>query len=119
MSLAAILSTIVTIVPTVDGTEDRYGNPARTDATPIPNVPAKRNPLMAKTKEDELDREQETTLVLYVLALRSTDGVEVAIGAHDKIVDGGLTFEVFGPPNLVHRRKDPHHWETRAIRVEG
>lgn len=117
MSYRSLLNRTVSVVPITVGAEDRYGNTARTPGPAIAGIPARRD--QTAGAEDVIDRDQQTTTVLYSLALRSLTGTEVTLSGRDRIVDGDETFEIVGPPELLYRRRRPHHWEARAVLIEG
>lgn len=117
MSLRSLLNRTVSVVPMTAAAEDRYGDTGRTPGAPIAGVPARRD--QTSGAEDLENRDQQATTVLYTLALRALDGTEVALTGRSRIIDGDETFEVVGPPELLYRRRRPHHWEARAELVEG
>lgn len=117
MSFRSLLNRTVQVVPMTVGAEDRYGNQATTPGTPIDDVPARRD--QTSGDEDLVNRDQQVTTVLYSLALRALDGTEVTLSGRSRIVDGAETFEILGPPELLYRRRRPHHWEARAVLIEG
>lgn len=108
---------VVTIVPTeVTGT-DAHGNDTISDGTPIPNVPAARDPLAqgsGTTEELEEAAQQNRTFVYFLPA--EVAGVALEVSGHDRIVDSDGTFEIRGPVDEVvaRRRGKIHHLEAVA-----
>lgn len=117
MSFPSLLNRRVTYVPIVDGAEDRLGNPARAAGPLVANIPARRS--QSGAGEDLDTRDQERTEIVYTLALRSLDRVTLDLSGRGQIVDGDDTFEIVGPPELVYRRRRPHHWRATVELVEG
>ena len=117
MSFRSLLDREVSIVPVVPGVKDRYGNASSVAGEPIDHVPARRDQVRAG--EDVRDRDQQTREFVYSFPLRSDDGDELELTGYGRIVDGDDTFEIVGTPELLHRRRRPHHWEARAVLVEG
>lgn len=117
MSLRSLLNRRVDVVVTTTGVEDRYGNVARTVSATIADVPARRD--QAAATEDVRDRDQQTRLFVYLLPLRGPDGTVLDLAGADRIVDGDDTLEIVGTPELIARRRRPHHWEATARLLEG
>ena len=104
-----------------DETRDRHGVLVD-DPTPgstVARVRARRD--QVAQGEDVAGRDQQSATFLYLLALRDEDGVEFTLAPSGRgwIVDADVRLEVVGPPELVHRRRRPHHWELRAVERRG
>lgn len=101
---AALLPYVVTIVKAGEKT-DRYGNTVKDWAT------ATRTDTRAwieqrSRNEDTDDRDQLTSTWLLVVPLgNDLDGL-------DRVEYNGDTFEVVGPPDVVHTPAGPHHIEA-------
>lgn len=126
MSLRTLLDRRVTLTspaaPADPPVLDAFGNRVTSPATPIANVPARRDQIAQD--ENLAARDEQTRTYLYILALRNETGTPVAITGRstiDDVDDAGHAqrLQVLGDPELVHRRRRPHHWEARARKVEG
>lgn len=117
MSLRSLLNRTVSWIRTTQGTEDRYGNASTVDAAPVAGIPARRDQVGAG--EDQRDRDQQARTFVYTLPLRASDGTLLEPTGRDRLVDGAETFEIVGSPELLYRRRRPHHWELTAVLVEG
>lgn len=117
MSYRSLLNRVVDVVPVAEGAEDRYGNVARVPGPAIAGVPARRD--QVAVAEDLRDRDQQARTIVYSLALRAADGSVLELTGRDRIVDGDETFEIVGSPELLFRRRRPHHWEATVSLVEG
>lgn len=111
MSIRRLLNRTVTILPMNVISVDRYGNELRSAGTPVPDIPARRHQVAAGEEITDRD-EQSRTFEYFFLP-------DVTITGRDRIVDGDDTLEVLGPPELVARRRRPHHIELRAYQIEG
>jgi hypothetical protein len=117
VSFQGLLDRTVSIVPTTVQGKDRANNDVRVAGTPILGVRARRDQVAAS---ESLDRRSElATTFVYVLSLTAEDGTPVVITGRDRIVDGNETFDVQGSPELVQRRRRPHHLEAVVRLVEG
>jgi hypothetical protein len=117
VSLRSLLDRRISIITTAAAAKDRYGNTGRSVAATLAEVPARRDQVDAD--EDVRDRDQQARTFTYLIALRAEDGTAVALTGRDRIRDGLETLEILGSPELVRRRRLPHHWEARAVVVEG
>jgi len=98
--------------------KDRYGSRVHGEPGFHDNIRARRN--LADATEDVRDRDQQSRTFRYMLALRDIAGEwTVAITGRDVIVDADGEFKIIGDPELVCRRRRPHHWELTARRVDG
>lgn len=116
MSLTSFLDRAVQVVTVTAGGRDAYGDRIRT-STPGVEIRARRDQVSAG--EDIDDRDQQARTFQYVLELVDVNGDSYTISGRDRIVDDGETLEVLGTPELVSRRRRPHHLELRAYRIEG
>jgi hypothetical protein len=105
------------VLPTTRAASAGHRTAPPTPGAPTAGIPARRD--QTAGAEDVIDRDQQTTTVLYSLALRTLTGDQVVLSGRDRIVDGDETFEIVGPPELLYRRRRPHHWEARAVLIEG
>lgn len=117
MSLRSLLDRRIAIQTTASGAKDRYGNEARAVGSTLLNVPARRDQVGAA--EDVRGRDQQARTFTYLIALRAEDGTAVDLTGRDRIVDGDETLEILGSPELVRRRRLAHHWEARAVVIDG
>lgn len=111
MSFDTLLNRTITILPMNVTGIDRYGNDVIGPGTPIEDVPARRWQVSAS--EEITDRDEQARTFTYDLP------PGVAVTGRDRIIDGDDTLEVLGPPELVYRRRTPHHIELRAYLIEG
>lgn len=96
---------------------DDYGNVVVAKGPESPLIRARRDQVGAD--EDVLNRDQQTRRFTYLLALYDVDGDLVAPVGRGWVVDGDDTFAIDGEPELIYRRRRPHHWEIRAIERTG
>lgn len=111
MSLRQALDRLVSIVPMNIETVDAYHNVRRGPGPEIPDVPTRRDQLQAV--EDTTDRDQQARTFVYLFL------PDVAIRGRDRIRDGDDVLEVIGEPDVVSRRRRPHHIEATARLVTG
>lgn len=126
MSLHSLLNRTVLlrhVAPAEPATRNAHGNTVRVPGPDSPPIPARRDQTSAT--ENDADRDQQIQNVRYTLPLRvwipgdPGQAYEVELTGRDRIVDGDQVFEVVGTPELVYRRRRPHHWEATARLVEG
>lgn len=111
MSFRQGLTRRVSIVPMNVESRDRYNNVKHGPGPEIPDVPTRRDQLQAT--EDTTDRDQQARTFVYLFL------PAVAIGGRDRIHDGDDVLEVIGEPDLISRRRRPHHIEATARIVSG
>ncbi len=111
MSFRRLLDRTITILPMTVIDMDRYGNEIRSPGTPITGVRARRHQVAAA--EEITDRDEQSRTFQYFLP------PDVTVTGRDRILDGDDTLDVLGPPELVARRRRPHHIELRAYQIEG
>jgi hypothetical protein len=120
VSLRSLLDRRVSVVavnaPAV-GPKDAFGNRAKVAAEPVGPIRARRD--QSSTDETIVDRDQQARTFVYLLELRTVAGDEVTLSGRDRIHDGSEVLEIIGSPELVKRRRLPHHWEARAEIVDG
>lgn len=121
MSFATMLGRRVGIRTTdreAPADHDRYGNRVHGEPGFHENIRARRDQIDAS--EDANDRDQQIRTFRYMLELTDVGGEwTVAITGRDVIVDGDAEFKIIGDPELVYRRRRPHHWELTARRIDG
>ncbi len=96
---------------------DDYGNVIVDQGPESAVIRARR--VQVGASEDVLDRDQQTGTWIYLLPLRDEVGGLVAPVGRGWVVDGSETYQVDGEPELVYRRRRPHHWELQAIERTG
>lgn len=111
MSLRQALNRVVSIIPMNVESVDAYHDRHRGPGAEIPNVPTRRDQLQAT--EDTNDRDQQARTFVYLFL------PDVAISGRDRIRDGDDVLEVIGEPDVVSRRRRPHHIEATARIVSG
>jgi hypothetical protein len=93
---------------------DEYGNVVVTPSEPHTSILARRDQIAADENVD--NRDQQTRRYLYLLPMRDTEGDPFDPPAgRGWIIDGDETLLIEGEPELVHRRRRPHHWEVRVV----
>lgn len=124
MSLLSLLDRRV-IIRRRAGTPNRdtHGNVDRVFSD-SPPIPARRDQTAATEDDSGRDQQTETTRWTFPFSTWLPDADppqswQVGIAGRDRIDDDGEVWEVIGNPELMYRRRRPHHWEAIARRVEG
>lgn len=108
---SSLLPYVVTIVR-AGTTTDRYGNEVR-DWANATRTSAPAWIEQQKPTEDTNDRDQLASTWLLILP------ATVDVNGNDRIEHNGETFEVVGPPTVVHNMRGPHHIEAQLSWVRG
>lgn len=92
----ALFNTTATVTPTTWATQ-ADGSVARSDGTAVSNVPCRIN-AMSGRETARLGREFGTTMFDGFFPMTLGDGTALALTLDAKVVSGGVTYRVKGPP---------------------
>ena len=110
MSLARLLTETGTVYVHGAGAPDEYGSPIDT-WTPGPSYPSR----LEQRSATEVTVDGDVQRSDWVLFLPPG----AAIKGRDRWVTGGRTFEVIGPPAVLHTPDGPHHIEAQLRHLGG
>jgi hypothetical protein len=108
MSLAAMLSQTAT-VKHYTYTEDGRGNQVRNVATST-DYPCR----LEQTDSQEINTGQQTKISNWRIYLPP----DASLDSEDQVVVAEKTYEVLGPPDILHTPRGPHHQAARLRYVE-